>query len=224
MAAPKKTTSSKTKAAPKKTTVKTTTKTKAVAKTKAKTTAPKTVAPAKAKAPRVLDSAPVKKDQNSWWGWIVATLLAGALVGTLMADLMWVDAFDEDSSMVVIDDMTWMPVAGTPVSVVVLNDGNCGAACDASAALNSLRSSVTPALKVSTIDVNSTKGQILVDQFDLVSVPQFFFEDDIEDLEVSGPNGEEIRFIDNLPAGLLTEKEGLYYIDGPRVGFKPGKL
>gem|GEM_PF-2589909 len=187
------------------------------------------VAKAKTAAPRVMDSAPAVKNggTGSILGWLVAILFGGALLGTYLADSLWMGEFDAEESMVVIDDKTWMPVGGVPVSVVVLNDENCGAACNTKAGLDSLRASVTPALKVETIDVNSKEGQELIETFELVSVPQYFFGEDLEDFEVPNPQdpeGEPLKFIDNLPAGLLTQKDDLYYIDGARVGFKPGKF
>lgn len=185
-------------------------------------TSPKTPTP-----PRVTDSVqanPNNGDSGSILGWLVAVLLGGALLGTFLADSFWMEQFDEDAAMVVIDNKTWMPVEGEPVSVVVLSDKNCGSACDTTGGLDSLRASVTPALMVEEIDVSSARGQALVDRFDLVSIPQYFFGTDIEDFELEGPDGEEVSFIDNLPAGLLTLKDDLYYIDGAQVGFKPGKF
>ncbi len=174
--------------------------------------------------PSRIEPSPVLPGGSGLIGWLLAVLFGGALVGLFVADSFWMSTFDKESSMVVVENKTWMPVEGTPVTVVVLNDETCGSACDASRSLDSLRASVTPALKVKNIDISSNKGKALVKSLDLVSVPQYFFEEDIEDLEVEGPEGEEVRFIDNLPAGLLTMKDDLYYIDSARVGFKPGKF
>lgn len=218
MATPKKTTT------PKKGAVKKTTTSKAVAPKKvvAKKAPMKMVTPVGAASSKT--AATRKSGTNGLWGWLLAALLGGALIGTYAADTYWMQSFDEEAGMLVIDDKTWMPVGGIPVTVMVLNDENCGAACDDTASLNSLRASVTPALKVQRIDISSAKGKALIKDFDVVSIPQYFFGEDVEELEAEGPDGEDVKFIENLPAGILIEKEGLYFIDGARVGFKPGKF
>ena len=222
MATPKKTTpkkvsSTKSKASKSKTT---SAKTKApVAKKKTTTTKAKPVA-----TPPVKKEVVAKKSSNSWIGWLLAVLLGGALLGTYVSDVFWMNSFDAEEGMLVIEDKTWMPVGGVPITVVVLNDENCGTVCDTSANLDSLRASVNPAMKVETIDIASKEGQALIENFDLVSIPQYFFGKDIEALTAENAAGEEVRFIDNLPVGLLTEKDDLYYIDSAQVGFKPGKF
>lgn len=156
--------------------------------------------------------------------WLLTFAFGGALLGTWMADQQFMGQFDPDAGMVVIENKTWMPVDGKPITVVVLNDKDCGSACSTESGINSLKASVTPALKVEKLDINTARGQALIDQFDLVSVPQYFFGLDIEDFELEDVNGETTKFVENLPPGLLTKKEDLYYIDGARVGFKPGKF
>lgn len=223
MATPKKTTTKKT-AAPKKVAVKKTTKAKVVTKKVVTKKAPmKMVTPVIAASTNKV-VAPKKSSTGSFWGWLLAVLLGGALIGTYAADTYWMQSFDAEAGMLVIDNKTWMPVGGTPVTVIVLNDKNCGAACDETASLDSLRASVTPALKIKQVDVGSKRGKQLIADFDLVSIPQYFFGEDIEALEVAGADGEEVQFIKNLPAGLLIAKDDLYFIDGARVGFKPGKF
>jgi len=216
MATPKKTTTSK----------KPTTSKAKTTKTKSRASKPKVSVDE-----NPFSSPPIKKAGFSGLlGWLVAVLLGGGLLGTLMADSFWMEQFDDDAGMLVIDDKTWMPVGGSPITVVVLNDENCGAPCDTTASLDSLRASVNPAMIVEEVDVSSEAGQLFIETFDLVSVPQFFFGEDIEDLEADGPDGEEIKFVDNLPPGLLTKREDffngedLYYIDGAQVGFKLGKF
>jgi len=221
MATPKKTTSTTAKPA--------SVKTKTITTKKATATAKKKSTPPKLSRPVVTTtvSKPVVKKQspsNGWIGWLFAVLLGWALVGTYASDSYWMESFDESEGMLVVDDKTWMPVGGAPISVVVLNDKDCGVACDASGSLNSLRASVNPALKVTEVDISSPEGEALINQFDLVSIPQYFFGEDIEELTAEGADGEEVRFIDNLPTGLLTEKNDLYYIDSAMVGFKPGKF
>jgi len=227
MATPKKTTTKKT------TVKKTTTKSKPAAPKKA--VVKKTVSNAKP-VEKTKERTPVytastdKTNSGGMWGWLLAVLLGGALIGTYAADSYWMESFDDEEGMLVIDDKTWMPVGGIPATVVVLNDANCGAACDDKASLDSLRASVTPALKVQRVDISSAAGKKLIEDFDVVSVPQYFFGEDIDELEAEGPEGEDIKFVENLPAGLLIKKEDifngddLYFIDGARVGFKPGKF
>jgi protein-disulfide isomerase len=227
MATPKKTTSKKAPSTKAKSSSKVTSaKTKTTAKNKTAKSASK-AAPVKKTTTASVPPNTVKvskKTASSWMGWLFAALLGGALIGTYASDAFWMEAFDAEAGMLVVDDKTWMPVGGAPISVVVLNDKDCGTPCNSSASLDSLRASVNPALKVTEIDISSNEGQALINAFDLVSVPQYFFGKDIEELEVEGPEGEEIRFIDNLPPGLLTEKNNLYYIDSAQVGFKPGKF
>jgi len=210
-------------ATPKKTTKKAPAKAKTTT-TKAKTLKPKTVKPKPAVAKSAATSPKNEASGQSWWGWVLAVLFAGALIGTYASDAFWMNQFDEENSMLVIDDTTWMPVGGAPVTVVVLNDEKCGQVCDTKANLDALRASVNPALKVKEVEVDSEEGKALIEAFDIVSIPQYFFGEDIEALEAAGPDGEDVKFIDNLPAGLLTQKDDLYFIDSARVGFKPGKF
>lgn len=172
----------------------------------------------------VTTAAQTQSADKNWFGWVFALLFAGALVGAYASDAFWMNQFDAENGMLVIDDTTWMPVGGAPVTVVVLNDENCGQVCDTKANLEALRASVNPALKVKEVAVDSPQGQALIKDFDIVSIPQYFFGEDIEDLKAKDPDGKEVKFIDNLPAGLLTKKDDLYFIDSARVGFKPGKF
>lgn len=190
---------------------------------KAKSTSKKTT-PTKVAKSKTATTTDKNSGSVSLLGWLVAVLMAGALVGTYVSDVFWMDKFDEEASMLVIDDITWMPVGGSPVTVVVLNDASCGDRCNTESSLNSLRASVNPALKVEEVDINSAEGLALIETFNLVSVPQYFFGEDIENLEAEGADGEEVRFVDNLPPGLLTKSGELYYIDSAQVGFKPGKF
>lgn len=113
---------------------------------------------------------------------------------------------------------TWIPVEGNPIELIVLNDKTCGASCDASQNINSLRQGITPALLVRTVDVADKEGQKLVEKFDIKGIPSFIFGDGAKSFERDGE-----KFVEKAKE-VLTEKSGKYLLDSSKTGFKYGKF
>ncbi len=202
---------------------KTTTKSRATKTTKKKvasksTTAKKTAAPKKAEVVQTVETS--ASSGMNWLPWILVMALLGVLFGVFFADMHTKNKFGTGKDMVVVGEQTWMPVPGKPVDVMVLNDENCGQGCDTTAALDALRQNITPALMISEISINSDEGQRLVSELDLVSVPQYFFGQNIEEMEAE----DGTRFIDNMPEGILVQNDDMYWINGSAVGFPTGKF
>lgn len=126
---------------------------------------------------------------------------------------------EKDSEFAVYNGQTWIPVPGNPVELVVLNDSECGQKCDTTQAIGTLRQVITPALLVRNVEVDSDEGNSLISDFDIVSVPQYILGDGIEGQKSS--NGTS--FLEESQ-DLVIENDGLYLIDGAKVGFRVGKF
>ncbi len=197
----------------------------APAKKTTKTTTTKKAAPKKTVAKAAKKASTSKPIQTKGMtmapiAWIACVFLLGGLVGSFLAEPMMMEKFDEDKAMVVVGDKTWIPVKGKPIELMVLNDRQCTSGCDTTQAIAALKQNISPALIVTEVDVTSEEGQALIQSFDLVSVPQYFFGEGIESLGADDGS----KFIDNLPVGVLTEKDDLYHLNGAATGFRPGKF
>ena len=149
--------------------------------------------------------------------WGLAVLFLGAFVGTLFYGLSWSQKISGET-MFVANGQTWMPVAGEPMELLVLNDTNCGAACDPAGSIAVLRQNITPALITETVEVSTPRGQELVAIFDIKSVPQYFFGEGLAQLKAD----DGTNFIDNLPEGFFVNQDGLYHLSNTQVGFRVG--
>ncbi len=176
----------------------------------------------------------------------LCVLFGGLAVGSLLTDVLMSQSFDTskkivraggqtyvsvknlseefkvemggDNEFAVFDNKTWIPVPGTPVELIILNDEDCGSKCNTDQSVPALRQAITPAFLIRTVDVSEAEGKDLISQFEVTSVPQYFLGDGIESHE----DDEGQKFVESS-APLLTEKEGLYLLDSAKVGFKPGK-
>jgi len=151
--------------------------------------------------------------------WAVAVLFIGAFVGTMVHGLSWSQNFQGEDRFVA-NGQTWIPVKGEPLAIKVLTDPTCGAACDPTSSLAVLRQNISPALVTETIDVTSKEGRKLVEDFAVKSIPQYIFDTGIAKIKAADGS----LFIDNLPPGFFTEKDGLYHLNNTSVGFRVGKF
>ncbi len=119
---------------------------------------------------------------------------------------------------IVMDGHTWIPVAGEPIEVSVLHDGACSQNCQAG--IGALRANITPAIIQKDVDINSAEGKALASKFDIESIPQFIFGNGLATFK----SQDGSLFIDNLPEGLVTEKDGLYWLQNSGVGLKADKF
>ncbi len=126
----------------------------------------------------------------------------------------------EGNSVVVADGKTWIPVEGSPIHLTVLNDATCTSGCETAQQLQTIRSQVTPALLIETVDISSEDGQKMIEDFELKTVPQFIFGEGAANFEKAG-----VKVFDTLKTqGIITEKDGKLLLDGAKVGFPSGKF
>ncbi len=198
----------------KKTTAKSSTTKKAAAKKVTKrTTTRKPVAPKPPVNPTPMSSS------NVALPWTIAALALGLFVGAVVHGLSWSHKVNSET-LFYANGKTWIPVDGEPLRVTVVNDPTCGRACDPGQSLGVLRQNITPALITETVDVNSAAGQALVEKFNIKSVPQYVFAEELEDFKAADGS----NFVENLPAGFLIEKDDEYLLNSVQVGFRIGKF
>jgi len=156
-----------------------------------------------------------------------SVFLLGCILGMLSMDA-WIFKSFENQKMVVIGNHTWLPVEGQPVELVVLNDKNCGQSCDPASSIASLKQNVSPALIERDVDIYSDEGKKLIAEFDVKTIPQYFFGKSVETVMVKVPNKEgvieEKSLVDNLPKEVLTLKGNLYALNNAAIGFPTGKF
>lgn len=146
--------------------------------------------------------------------------------GSLELDFSEADIYQipEKLPYIILDGNTWIPVQGEPVELIILNDKNCGQACDPTQGITTLRGNISPAIVDRSIDVSSTEGQKLQEALKIETVPTFIFNQSIE--KVKALDGSP--FLNNLQPGILTtfnvEGETLYKLEGQSIGLRPGKF
>ncbi len=127
---------------------------------------------------------------------------------------------ETDNEFAVYGGKTWIPVPGSPVELVILTDPTCGKKCNTTQSLGSLRQAVTPALLAREVDINSDEGKDLQEKFEVTAIPQYIFGAGIEDHKT--PDNE--LFVIKSAEILNGPIDGMYLLNGSRVGFKPGKF
>ena len=124
-----------------------------------------------------------------------------------------------EGEFAVFENKTWIPVPGRPVEVIVLSDATCGDKCNDSSPIAGLRQTITPALLVRKVDVAEEEGKKLISSFGITTIPQFFLGAGIEEIK----NADGKSFVE-VSSEVITKKNGLYKIDGEKVGVWIGKF
>jgi len=158
-----------------------------------------------------------KKDNtvSVTWKWLAVFFLA-AFIGALCTDTWFAQSFSLEKGVVITGNRSWLPVEGKPVEVLVLNDESCGSLCDTTQALMMLRQNITPALQIETVEVGSTQGKKLIEDFNIKGVPAYVLGKGASEITKQVPNAEgkleKKKFVE-LAKNVLTEKSGLYLLN-----------
>lgn len=107
---------------------------------------------------------------------------------------------------------TWVSTDSPIVALKIVNDKNC-AKCDTSDFVNQVKNGIIPTLSVQTIDYNSAEGKKLIEEFNVKSLPAFFFDTNIE----------KVAVYEKVKDGL-EKKDNLYYLSPAASGIPPGKF
>ncbi len=145
-------------------------------------------------------------------------LLAGLFVGSLFVDIVQLvrgGGFSQKalSSADVFQSAgkTWVAYTEPMVTIKVVSDDSCGAACKPDEVLVGLKGAL-PTMITEKIDVNSAEGKKLVAQFKLKTIPAFIFSKEIEKTEL---------FAKAQP--FLDQQGDAYAIKSAEAGFPVGK-
>ena len=151
-------------------------------------------------------------------------LLAGLLAGSLFVDFVQLAlgrGFSNNAvtkyNLLETEGKTWVAYTDPKVTVQVVTDKNCEA-CDPSEALVWLRR-VIPTIEATPIESNSDLGKLLIERFQILSLPAFIFSKsvvntDFYDQASSLFDAESERYFFNMSAiGLSAGK----YITSPMI-------
>ena len=147
----------------------------------------------------------------------LAILLAGLFLGSLFVDfaqLMTGKGFSRNAvknyDLLETGGKTWVAYGDPKVAVQVVTDKNC-TECDPSEALLWLRR-VVPTLEVSSIEHDSYLGNLLIERFDIASLPAFVFSDSVAETDFYAQ-----------ASSLFVFEGGRYFFDMGKIGLPVGK-
>lgn len=145
-------------------------------------------------------------------------LISGLFAGSLFVDVIQMvrgGGFSQralDSTDVFASNgKTWVAYSEPIVMTQVVNDDACGDACKPDEVLIGLKQAL-PTMMTQKIDVNSTQGKKLVEQFSLKTIPAFIFSKEIEKTDL---------FTKAQP--FLDKQGDSYAIKSAEAGFPVGK-
>lgn len=76
---------------------------------------------------------------------------------------------------------TYVAFPYPPISLTIISSKDCkGILCDLSAAFQEIKKKVSPAIIPSVLDKDSTVAQELIDKYQIVSLPAFLFDKNLE--------------------------------------------
>jgi len=144
-------------------------------------------------------------------------LLAGLFLGSLFVDLVQLmtgKGFSRNAvknyDLLETGGKTWVAYSNPKVAVQVITDKNC-IECDPSEALLWLRR-VVPTLEVSSIESDSYQGNLLIERFNIISLPAFIFSDSVAETDFYAQ-----------ASSLFAFEGGRYFFDMGKIGLPVGK-
>src|SRR3989344_8698014 len=147
----------------------------------------------------------------------LAILLAGLFLGSLFVDfaqLMTSKGFSRGAvknyDLLETGGKTWVAYGDPKVTVQVITDKDCSE-CDPSEALLWLRR-VVPTLEVSPIESDSYQGNLLIERFNIISLPAFIFSDSVAETDFYAQ-----------ASSLFAFEGGRYFFDMGKIGLPVGK-
>lgn len=147
----------------------------------------------------------------------LAILLTGLFLGSLFVDfaqLMTGKGFSRGAvknyDLLETGGKTWVAYNDPKVAVQVVTDRSC-AECDPSEALLWLRR-VVPTLEVSSVESDSYLGKLLIERFNIISLPAFIFSNSVIGTD----------FYTQASSLFITES-GSYFFDMGKIGLPVGK-
>ncbi len=147
----------------------------------------------------------------------VIILLAGLLAGSVFVDVAQFVSRQgaspkalKESDIFTLDDRTWVAYSEPIIKVQVLTDSKCED-CDPTETLKWLKR-VIPTLLAESVEIDSSKGEKLISQFNVKSVPAFIFDENITKSDVYAQARE-----------VFTKINDGYLMNSEQVGIKPGK-
>jgi len=147
----------------------------------------------------------------------LAILLVGLFSGSLFVDFAQLIAGSGFSRSVVkkydllqTGGKTWIAYGEPKVTVQVVSDTNC-AQCDPSEALVWLRR-VMPTMEASPIESSSYQGQLLISQFNILSLPALIFSSNVTETDFY-----------SQASSLFQGENGKYFFDMGKIGLSVGK-
>ncbi|MFZ2187806.1 MAG: thioredoxin domain-containing protein [Candidatus Moraniibacteriota bacterium] len=147
----------------------------------------------------------------------LAIILAGLFVGSLFVDfaqLMTGSGFSggavKQYDLLQTGGKTWVAYGEPKVNVQVVTDTGC-IACDPSEALVWLRR-VMPTIEASRIETDSDLGKLLIERFQIASLPAFIFSDTVTVTDFYAQ-----------ASSLFATEGGKYFFDMGKIGLPVGK-
>lgn len=147
----------------------------------------------------------------------LAILLTGLFLGSLFVDFAQLTVGKgfsrgavKNYDLLETGGKTWVAYNDPKVAVQVVTDRSC-TECDPSEALLWLRR-VVPTLEVSSIESDSYLGKLLIERFNIISLPAFIFSDSVIGTD----------FYTQASSLFITES-GSYFFDMGKIGLPVGK-
>lgn len=144
-------------------------------------------------------------------------LLTGLLVGSVFVDVAQLvrrEGFSplavRESNLLEAGGKTWVAYPDPKVRVEVVTDPTCEA-CAPDEPLVWFRR-ILPTMEAVPVDVSSVRGQELVGEFGIKTIPAFVFAGEVMTTEFYG-----------LASEIFTETDGSYLLDTAQLGIAPGK-
>lgn len=147
----------------------------------------------------------------------LAILLAGLFLGSLFVDfaqLITGKGFSRSAvknyDLLETGGKTWVAYNDPKVTVQIVTDKNC-TQCNPDEALIWMRR-VVPTLEVSSIESDSDSGKLLIERFNVASLPAFIFSESVAETDFY-----------TQASSLFIEVSGKYFFDMGKIGLSPGK-
>jgi len=166
-------------------------------------------------------------------GWIVAIILAVVIVFmSKTGDKFSVEKIVEingatkdffiGKKAVRIGGKNWVSFDEPLLNLIIVNDKECGEACDTTDAVSKLRTILTPALVISKIDINSEKGEDTVKRFKIDRLPTYLLGEELINIEIENEGGEKIS-MKKVMSEVLDSVNGFWKIKAEAMNFAVGK-